>query len=728
MLISLNTRGRLSLSSLFAVALACIVPAGCSDSDNSGNTGARFWVSASGDDSASGSAAAPFLTLGRARDAVRALSQQQRCLGVQITIQGGVYPLQETLALDARDSGCADRPVVYRAAPGEQVVVSGAVKVTGWALHDPSLDVYRAPVDAQHARQFYVNGRRATRAQTSPYPSGFRPAFYFDNGIPQPEGIEFIPTELNDPAWRDPTTWTNIKDIEAVLVTQWKMMTVPLQGVVPYPSHTTPPVFLPYPLLPAGGQTGLITLREPAWSNANSFLESESKQPGFWSFWQVTRFENAYQFLDEPGEWYLDGREGFVYYMPRPGEDMALADAQLPVLETLVAGTGDEDEPLAHLTFEGLTFAYATWLGPGSDNGYVSDQSGFHLVGPGHAPNIIGHVQNVTRTPGNVQLRYAQHITFRDNRFQHLGAVGLDFDSGSQHNVVRGNLFTDISSAAIQLGGVGPLDAHPQAESQFTQDNTIEDNVIDGVGREFVDAAGIYVGFTRRTLISHNTIANVPWSGIAVGWGWGLLDPGMYPGLPGAVRGEWGTYSAPTQNSGNRILNNRIEDFLGQVWDGGAIYTTGQQGSSMDDALLIEGNVAHSKRTAAGGNTFYTDGGSRYVVLRNNASYDNPTGSMDFGPAPKADDPLPYPIYALLNIFPYGNETGGCRTYGDIAYEENYLADLTFFSVCPFTENGISYPVNLTYRDNHIISDKREIPEALLNGAGALSQFERSPP
>ncbi|MCB1688697.1 MAG: right-handed parallel beta-helix repeat-containing protein, partial [Halioglobus sp.] len=650
---------------------------------------------------------------------VRALTAEQRCRGVAINIHGGVYPLAEPLTLDARDNGCADNPILYRAVSGEQAVISGGVKVAGWTLHDPLLGIYKAPVDVQRSRQLYVNGRRAMRAQTSSYPSGFRPDFYYADGIAKPEGIEFIPTELNDARWRDPSSWTNIEDIEAVLVTQWKMMSVPLQAVVPFPAHTTPPEFYPYPLLPAGGQTGLITLQEPAWSNANSFLQSESKQPGFWSFWQVTRFENAYQFLDEPGEWFLDGRDGFVYYIPRADEDIDTAEVYLPVVETLIEGAGDEDEVLSHLSFEGLTFAYATWLGPGSANGYVSDQSGFHLVGPGHEPNIIGHVQNVTRTPGNVRFRYAQNITLLNNRFQHLGAVGLDLDTGSQQITVRGNVFTDISSAAIQLGGVSAIDAHPTMESQFTQDNIIENNRVESVGREFVDAAGIYVGFTRRTLISRNTISDVPWAGIAVGWGWGLLDPGMYPGLPGAERGQWGTYSTPTQNSGNRILNNRIEGFLSQVWDGGAIYTTGQQGASMDDALLIEGNVAHNKRAAAGGNTFYTDGGSRYVILKNNASYENPTGFMNFGPAPRFDDPLPYPIYALLNIFPYGNETGGCRTYGDIAYQENYLADLTFFSVCPFTENGISYPVNLTYKDNHIIKDKSEIPAAILEDAGA---------
>jgi len=651
------------------------------------------------------------------------LTQEQRCQGVAINIRRGVYHLAEPLTFGARDSGCSGKPIVYRAASEEQVVISGGVKLTGWTPHEPSLGIYKAPVSVQHSRQLYVNGRRATRAQTSPSPSGFRPAYYYAEGIPQPEGIEFVPTALNSSRWSDPASWTNVEDIEAVLITQWKMMIVPLQTVVPFPSHTTPPVFFPFWLLPAGGQTGLITLQEPAWTNANSFLKAATRQPGFWSFWQVTRFENAYQFLDQPGEWYFDGSDGFLYYIPLADEDIYSADVQLPVIGTLIEGAGDEDEPLSNLIFEGLTFSYATWLSPGSANGYVSDQSGFHLVGTGRKPNVIGHVQDVIRTPGNIRFRYAHNITFRGNVFQHLGAVGLDFDTGSQQSVVQSNVFTDISAAAIQLGGVSAIDSHPQMESQYTQDNVIEGNTIKSVGREFVDAAGIYVGFTRRTLISRNTIADVPCSGIAIGWGWdwgwGLLDPGMFPGLPGAERGQWGIYTKPTQNSGNRILNNRIEGFLRKVWDGGAIYTTGQQGTSMDDALLIQGNVAHNKRPAGGGNTFYTDGGSRFVVLKNNASYNNPIGVLDFGPAANGEDPLPYPPYAILDTIPYGDEIGGCRTYGDIVYEENYFSNLTFFSVCPFNKNGISYPVKLTYENNHIIQGKSDIPEALLNGAGA---------
>lgn len=109
--------------------------------------------------------------------------------------------------------------------------------------------------------------------------------------------------------------WTNPRAIEAVILSQWKMMRVPLESITPYPDHT------PYPLDPAA-RTGLIQLREPAWTNANVFLDASILAPGIRSFWQVTRFENAYEFLDEPGEWYLDEATGWLYYIPAMGRSL----------------------------------------------------------------------------------------------------------------------------------------------------------------------------------------------------------------------------------------------------------------------------------------------------------------------------------------------------------------------------------------------------------------------
>ena len=650
----------------------------------------EYWISPTGDDAGPGSAAQPFRTLVRARDAVRADPQRQVCR-ITVTLRGGTYRLGATLTLDARDSGAADREVVWRAAPGERPVVSGAVPVTGWALHDRARNIYRAHVGPHQSRQLYVNGVRATRAQTPSYPRDFERT---------DAGYRFVAPGKPAPVWSNPT------GVEAVTNPQWKMMRCPVAAVV--------------------GPD--ILMRDPCWKNANVF-RSPPGQPMLWNFRLLLRFENAYEFLDAPGEWYLDSATGWLYYLPRAGEVMASAAVELPVREALVDARGDLAAPIAHVRFEGLTFAYATWLRPSSPHGYAADQSGFHLVGDGFLPNVIGHEQNVSRTQGNVRLAYAANVEFRGNTFTHLGGAALDFDTGSQFNTVAGNTFDDISSAAIQMGGVLEQDHHPAFAQQVTRDNLITNNLVQHTGREYYDAAGIYIGFTTRTTVSHNDIQDVPWSGIAVGWGWGLLDEGAFPGLPNATQGMWGQWTTPSTSRGNRIVHNRIRNFLQELWDGGAIYTQGAQGTSFEDGELIAWNVVSHKRPAAGGNSFYTDGGSRFVTVRENVAYANRTGVTNFGPCglPAAlpwcavGISTPWPGLAdrcsSLSLcwleIPYGADSGGCVPHGDLAFVGNYWSSNTFSTVCPLDLTG-----PLFYFDNHIVASPAGVPRWILQAAG----------
>ena len=680
------------MAAIVAIAAGLLLPVAAHAANGGRVCQIEYWVSPDGSDAAVGDATRPFRSLQRARDAVRGDSRRAQC-AVKVTLRGGDHRLGQPLVLDAGDSGAFGREVTWRAAPGERPVISGAIRVTGWALHDAALGIQRAYVGPQRTRQLYVNGVRAVRAQTAPYPADFERTS---------TGYRFVTPGKTMPVWTNPT------EIEAVTTPQWKMMRCPVASI-------------------AGPD---ITMRTPCWNNANVFAAPPG-QAALWNFRLVRRFENAYEFLDTPGEWYLDAAAGWLYYIPLPGEDMAKAVVELPVLEVLIDGQGKLGEPIAHLRFEGLTFAYATWLAPSGPDGYAADQSGFHLVGDKHVSNIIGHVEDVARTPGNVRFRYANHVEFRGNDFAHLGGVGLDLDTGSQFNEIVDNTFEDISSAAIQLGGVTRDDHHPAHAAQVTRDNLIANNLVRGVGREYADAAGIYVGFTTRTTVSHNDIADVPWSGIAIGWGWGLLDQGSFPGLPNATQGMWGQWDTPSTSRGNRILHNRIKGFLNEVWDGGAIYTQAAQGTSLLDGELIARNVASGKRPAAGGNTFYTDGGSRYVTLYQNVSYDNPQGATDFGPCglPAA---LPWcligessPLTGAVDrcsslalcwlVIPYGGDSGGCVPHGDLAFVGNYWpsAPDEFSTICPTNLTG-----RLIHVDNHRIAGIVDAPTWILRAAG----------
>jgi hypothetical protein len=223
------------------------------------------------------------------------------------------------------------------------------------------------------------------------YPPGFLAKW--TNG-----GIEWTFTTLNPPAWNNPLAWQNPQEIEAVILTQWKMMRVPLSAI----------------------GLNLITMQQPAWDNANVYFDILTNEPGEWSFFQVTWFENTLAFLTEPGQWYLDYSDNYLYYIPLSGEDITTADVELPILETLIEGQGTVDQPVHNIRFEGLTFSYATWLGPSGSNGYVSDQRGQLLVGSGHTVNYIGHDQYVVPTPANLPFIFSNNITFYGNIFQHL--------------------------------------------------------------------------------------------------------------------------------------------------------------------------------------------------------------------------------------------------------------------------------------------------------------------
>ena len=93
-----------------------------------------FYVAQGGLDINPGTVDKPFATLGRARDAVR-----ERIAGglkgdVTVLIRSGTYELSETLALGPDDSGTDEHAVTYAAFPGEQVVISGGRRISGWKV------------------------------------------------------------------------------------------------------------------------------------------------------------------------------------------------------------------------------------------------------------------------------------------------------------------------------------------------------------------------------------------------------------------------------------------------------------------------------------------------------------------------------------------------------------------------------------------------------------------
>ena len=339
-------------------------------------------------------------------------------------------------------------------------------------------------------------------------------------------------------------SYGNTSDMEIVASNQWKVFRCGVSGI----------------------SGGTLRIDSKCWSNAH--LTS-------YGIKQMMYLENARELLDKAGEWYLNRATSTVYYMPRSGETMNVTPIVYPVAQQLLIANG-----VSNLTFTGIRFAHTGYEATNSTTGYTSSQAAAYQTGSGLA--IM---------PAAVSFNASHRITFTNDVFKEIGSAALMMSGGSQTVTITGSTFRDVGSAGIQLGGINSAGA-----SATMQDSgfTVTNNYVRTVGIEYPDAAAIFAGYVANTNISHNEIANVPYTGISMGWG-------------------WGTNSFAQSNT---IAHNSIHDFMQVLADGGAIYTLSSQPNTK-----ISGNYAAN---GAHNNCLYPDEGSANMTWDSNVCINVP--------------------------------------------------------------------------------------------------------
>src|ERR1700722_5987179 len=308
-------KGSLRTSIWLGFALLALI--GSSSSDASACSRAN-WVSTTGSDEGTGRVDDPFLTLDHARQVVRQNKRKGQCT-IRVNIESGTYALTTPLVFDSGDSGSPKAKVVYRAAANNSspVIISGGIPVTDFTCTVGNLctsSVTGLPAGLM-PRQFYVNGQRAVRARSN---------------LGQPVNLNYLRVP-NGYAQFIPESFTHPELMEAVSVTQWKMLRCPVASLT--------------------GNT--LVMQTPCWTNANSYASPVNFQLLSW-------LENAPELVTAPDMWYLDPYSQLLtYYDTSSGIPEG---AVLPVLENLVEIVGTPGNPVSDITFQGLQFSYATWL------------------------------------------------------------------------------------------------------------------------------------------------------------------------------------------------------------------------------------------------------------------------------------------------------------------------------------------------------------------------------
>jgi hypothetical protein len=245
-----------------------------------------------------------------------------------VNLRGGTYRLASTLQFNPNDSGMNGYQIIYRAYQNEQPLLSGALQISGFQLSDPSHQIWRAPVPpGVFGRQLFVDGVRAVR------PSTVRGSISF---TPTSRGLATVSaTSL--------FSWALRAGIEVTQDNAWKHLRCPVIAIEPT-SVTTPLLHddgSPYPTPASSGIT--LVIAPACWTNnmlAVPNLGYPLNGAGLPRLDNVSTVENVFELLSSPGQFYVDSAAHYLYYIPRSGENLATADVELPVLETLLAVSG----------------------------------------------------------------------------------------------------------------------------------------------------------------------------------------------------------------------------------------------------------------------------------------------------------------------------------------------------------------------------------------------------
>lgn len=426
----------------------------------------------------------PFATLERARDELRAHRPDGPAT---VMLHAGLYRLQDTLAFTAADSGTEQAPVIWQAAPGKEVRLTGGVRLTGWQpVDDPAVIGRLAEGVREHLRVVDL-AALGIKDFGGVAPGAQRAEVFFDR---QYLTLARYPNE----------GWVRIAAIPEGAKTKRPISDPKRPDINRYEGP-----FVYDGERPARWQNAQNIWVHGYWYHdwADQYQEVAKLDPERHELWpkppyhgygykagQRYYYLNLLEELDQPGEWYLDRTTGKLYlWPPAPLEQ---AEVTFPELAKPMVSLTD----VAHLQFRGLVFECA--------------RAGAVAVNGGSQVEIAGcTVRNVGGT--GIAIQGGDHHTVRSCDIYEVAGTGISLQGGDRKTLARGDHAVEnchihhfarvrkTYQPAVQMGGVGNRISHclihdaPHMGIGYAgNDHVIEYTEITRIAQETGDVGAIY--------------------------------------------------------------------------------------------------------------------------------------------------------------------------------------------------------------------------------------------
>ncbi|MFI6347175.1 right-handed parallel beta-helix repeat-containing protein [Streptomyces sp. NPDC050560] len=469
-----------------AVAVACIaVPANAAGGQRGSAkkpcSPRQFYVSPSGSDHANGSKKHPWRTVEHARDHISAKglnsAGKMKC-DIDVNLRAGDYEVDDTITFGDKDSGANGHQVVYRSydGPGKARFL-GAKPVTGWTKYKDH--IYKAPVDKNSPFfTLFEDGKRATTARYPNRGSDDTWAPYLTSALTQEDKMD-----VHNWLWSKPGDWDPSWDMSQASAVIWS------GGSWSWFTDTVPILDVNFP-------KNQLTLKY--WTRY-AMVNSDGGSRYF--------LQNSLDFLDQPGEYYLDSKAGELYYWPRGG---SVDDTSVlrPTVKTVFSFAGSSATSRVHdVTLDGLSTEYTDFV-DWYRNGWISagDSGEVHKY-----PEYERQIEMPRNRFGAVLMTNTRGITLSRMHIANTGFTGVYMLFANDHDTVRDSLLENIGADGIKVEGGFP------GEGDVAHDNLFTDNYIDHFG-ELVpgDASGVELMDTGGNEVSHSYISHSARYGISL--------------------------------------------------------------------------------------------------------------------------------------------------------------------------------------------------------------------